>query len=55
MSFSSHLATIMATDQAGLPVLDALEESFLYQAGKRSNFSNDEITLFFLQDTPKQN
>ena len=38
---SSHLAIILATDQTGLPVLDALEERFLLQAGKQSNLSHN--------------
>ena len=29
----SHLATILATDETVLPVLEALEEKFLLQAG----------------------
>ena len=35
----SHLATILATDETVLPVLEALEERFLLQLGKQANIS----------------
>jgi len=41
VNVASQLAAILATDQTGLPVLEALEERFLLQLGKQANISQN--------------